>query len=54
MNGVDYMMQSVPLKFAFTPASWCYITDVQILKRTGSQMINIEDMRLIQLMHPEY
>ena len=46
------MMRSAPLEFAFTPSSWCYITDVEILKRAGR--INIEDMRLIQLMHPEY
>ena len=46
------MMRFVPLEFAFTPASWCYITDVEILKRAG--IIKIEDIRLIQLMHPEY
>ena len=46
------MMRSVPLEFAFTPPIWCYITDLEILKRVGR--INIEDVRLIQLMHPEY
>ena len=46
------MMRSALLDFAFTPSSWCYITDVVILKRAGR--INIEEMRLIQLMHPEY
>ena len=46
------MMRSVPLEFAFTPASWCYITDVEIIKHAGR--INIEDMRLIQLMHQDY
>ena len=46
------MMRSVPLEFAFTPPSWCYIIDVEILKRAGR--INIKDMRLIQLMHSEY
>ena len=45
-------MRSILLEFAFTPISWCYITDVEIFKRAGR--INIEDMRLIQLMHPEY
>ena len=45
-------MRSVPLESAFTPPRWCYITDVEILKRAGR--INIEDMRLIQLMHPEF
>ena len=52
MNEVDCMMRSIPLEFVFTPSSWCYITDVKILKR--AEWINIEDMRLIQLMHPEY
>ena len=46
------MMRSAPLEFAFTPSSWCYITDIEILKRAGR--IRIEDMRLIQLMHLEY
>ena len=46
------MMRSAPLEFAFTPPRWCYITDLEILKRLGR--INIETMRLIQLMHPEY
>lgn len=46
------MMRSAPLEFAFTPSSWCCITDVEILKRAGR--INIEEIRLIQLMHPEY
>ena len=46
-------MRSVPLEFAFTPPScWCCITDVEILKQAGR--INNEDVRLIQLMHPEY
>ena len=52
LNEVNCMMRSVPLEFAFTPPSWCYITDVEILKRLGR--INIEDMRLIQLMHLKY
>ena len=52
MNGVDCMMRFVPLELASTPPSWCHITDVEILKWAGR--INIEDMRLIQLMHPEY
>ena len=46
------MMCFVPLEFVFTPPRWCYITGVKFLKQAG--MINIEDMRLIQLMHPEY
>ena len=46
------MMRSIPFEFVFTPPRWCYITDVEILKHAGR--INIKDMRLIQLMHPEY
>jgi len=45
-------MGSLLFEFAFTPASWGYITDAKILKQAGS--INIEDMRFIQLMHLEY
>ena len=46
------MIRSISLEFAFTPPSWYYITYVEILERAGK--INIEDMILIQLMHPEY
>ena len=52
LNEVDCLMGSAPLEFAFTPPGWCCITDVEILKRAGR--INIEEMQLIQLMHPEY
>ena len=45
-------MRLVLLEFAFTPPSWCYITDIKTLKQVGR--IDIEDMRLIQLMHPDY
>ena len=46
------MMRLFLLEFAFTPPSWCYLTDVEIFKQAGR--INIEDMKFIQLMHPEY
>ena len=46
------MMQSGQLECVFTPPSWCSITDVEIVRRVGQ--LNIEDMHLIQLMHPEY
>ena len=52
LNKVDCMIRSVPLEFVFTHPRWCYITDVEILKQAGR--INIEDMKLIQLMHLEY
>ena len=50
LNEVDCMMMSVPLEFEYTPPSWWSITDAVVLKQAGR--INIEDMRLIQLMHP--
>ena len=52
LNELDCMMRYIPLEFAFTPASWCYITDVEILKQVSR--INIEDIQLIQLIYPEY
>ena len=52
LNDIDYMMRSVPLEFAFTPKKWCSLDDLEILKKAGR--INIEEMRLIQLMHPDY
>ena len=52
LNEVDCMMRLVPLESTFIPRSWCYKTDVEILKQSG--LINSEDMRLIQLIHLEY
>ena len=45
-------MRSAPLVFFFTPKKGCSIEDLEILKR--ARKINITEMRLIQLMHPEY
>ena len=46
------MMRSAPLEFDFTPKKWCSFDDIEILKKAGD--INIDTMRLIMLMHPEY
>ena len=48
----EWMMRLAPLEFAFTPPSLCCITDVEIMKRAGR--LEIEDMRLIQLLHQGY
>ena len=45
-------MRSAPLEFDFTPKEWYSFDDLEILKKTGR--INIEEICLIQLMHPEY
>ena len=46
------MIRSAPLEFDFTPKKWCTFDDVEILKKAGE--INIDKMRLIMLMHPQY
>ena len=40
------------LEFEFTPKKWCTFDDVEILKQAGE--LNIEKMKLIMLMHPQY
>ena len=52
LNDIDCMMRAAPLEFAFTPNKWCSLDNLEILKKAGR--INIEEMRLIQLMHPDY
>ena len=52
LNDIDCMMQSALLEFDFTPKEWRSFDNLEILKMTSK--INIEEMRLIQLMHPEY
>ena len=46
------MMQLALLEFDFIPKEWCSFDDFEILKK--AKKLNIEEMRLIQLMHPEY
>ena len=52
LNDIDCMMRSVPLEFDVTPEKWYTFDDLEILKRSGK--INIDEMRLIILMYPEY
>ena len=55
LNNIDCMMRSTPLQFSFMPPGWCFITDLEILKKTRRP--NTEQMKLIQLiqlMHLEY
>ena len=52
LNEIDCTMRTALLEFAFTPKKWLTLDDLEILKKAGR--INIEEMRLIQLMHPEY
>ena len=52
LNEIDCTIQTASLEFSFTPKKWLTLDDLEILKKAGR--INIEEMRLIQLMHPEY
>ena len=52
LNEIDCTMRTAPLEFAFTPKTWLTLDDVEIMKKAGR--INIDEMRLIILMHPEY
>ena len=52
LNEIDCTMRTAPLEFAFTPKKWLSLDDVEIMKKTGR--INIDEIRLIMLMHPEY
>ena len=45
-------MWSAPLEFSFVPQGWCSIADLQILK--SARKLHVDEMRLIQLMHPVY
>ena len=52
LNEIDCMMRSAPLEFDFTPDKWCSFDDVEILKKAGE--LNIDKMRLIMLMYPQF
>ena len=52
LNYYDCMMRCIPTETFFVPPTWCAITYMEIQKRSGK--IGIGDMRLIQLMHPEF
>ena len=46
------MMRLAPLEFDFTSKEWCSFDDVEILKKAGE--LNIDEVRLIMLMHPQF
>ncbi len=48
----DSIMRSLPYSHGFSPTLWQLITDVSILKKAG--VYDVEKMRTIQLMHPEF
>lgn len=50
LNVYDCMLCRLQLEFGFQPDSWLNIADIEILKR--ARYLGIDDMRLIQLMHP--
>ena len=52
LNEIDCTMRTAPLEFAFTPKKWLSLDNVEIMKKAG--IINIDEMRLIMLTHPEY
>ena len=52
LNEIDCTMRTTPLEFSFTPKTWLTLDNMEILKKAGR--INIDEMRLIMLMHPEY
>ena len=52
LNDINCMRWSAPLEFSFTPEKWCTLGNLEILKKAGR--INIDEMRLIQLMYPQY
>ena len=52
LNEIDCMVRSAPLEFGFTPKKWCSFDDVEILKKAGKH--NIDKMRLIMLIHPQF
>ena len=52
LNDIDCMMRSALLEFDFTLEKWCTFDDLELLKKAGK--INMDEMRLIQLIYPEY
>ena len=52
LNYCDCMMRCIPTEIGFFPPTCCVMIDVQIQKHSGKICIN--DMRSIQLMHPEF
>ena len=52
LNEINTTMRTAPLEFGFTPKKWLSFDNVEIMKKTGR--INVDEMKLIILMHPEY
>ena len=52
LNCVDTILRTIPFLAGFSPEQWQVITDVEILKKSGAY--NVDKMRLIQLMSPEF
>ena len=52
LNYYDCMMRSIPTEIGFVPPTWCAIMDIEIQKCSGK--IGINNMKLIQLTHPEF
>ena len=52
LNEINTTMRTAPLEFGFTPKKWLFFDDVEIMKK--AIRINVDKMRLIMLMHPEY
>ena len=51
-NKINTTMRTAPLEFGFTPKKWLSSDDIEIMKK--ARRINVDEMRLIILMHPEY
>ena len=49
---IDRFMRNLPYREGFSPDAWQFITDVEILKKSG--VFDIEKMRTIQLMHSAF
>ena len=52
LNNYDCLLRSAQLEFRFAPCSSLSVHGIEILKKLG--MIGIDDMRLIQLIHPVF
>ena len=49
---IDRFMRNLPHREGFSPDAWQFITDVEILKKSG--VFEIDKMRTIQLMHSTF
>ena len=49
---IDRFFRNLPYQEGFSPEAWQFITDVEILKKSG--VYDVEKMRTIQLMHSDF